>query len=61
MKTKDAAPGQSEEYPTVDNPTRIMADDMLPKGAVKYSKSNVYFTNRGGVNGLLARVFSSME
>jgi len=36
MKTKDEAPSQSEQYPTVDNPTRIMVDGMLPEGAVKY-------------------------
>ena len=36
MKTKDEAPGQSEEYPTVDNPTRTMVVGMLPEGAVKY-------------------------
>ena len=35
-RQKDEAPGQSEEYPTVDNPTRTMVDGMLPEGAVKY-------------------------
>jgi len=33
---KDEAPGQSEEYPTVDNPTRTMVVDMLLESAVKY-------------------------
>ena len=36
MKTKSLKPWSSEEYPTVDNPTRIMVDGMLPEGAVKY-------------------------
>ena len=35
-RQKDKAPGQSEECPTVDNPTRTMVDDMLPEGARKY-------------------------
>ena len=35
MKTKDEAPRQSEEYLTVDNPTRTMVVGMLPEGAVK--------------------------
>jgi len=33
---KDEAPGQSEEYLTVDNPTRTMVVGMLPESAVKY-------------------------
>ena len=33
---KDEAPGQSEEYLTVDNPTRTMVDGMLTKGPMKY-------------------------
>ena len=33
---KDEAPGQSEEYSTVANPTRTMVDGKLPENAVKY-------------------------
>ena len=33
-RQKDEAPGQSEEYPTVNNLTRIMVDGMLSEGAV---------------------------
>ena len=44
MKTKDEAPSQSEQYPTVDNPTRTMADGMLLKGAVKYFQEECQWT-----------------
>jgi len=35
-RQKDEAPSQSEEYPTVDNPTRTMVNGMLLESAVKY-------------------------
>ena len=35
-RQKDEAPGQSEEYPTVDNPTRTMVNGMLSESVVKY-------------------------
>ena len=35
-RQKDEAPGQSEQYPTVDNPTRTMVVGMLLEGGVKY-------------------------
>jgi len=35
-RQKGEAPGQSEECPTVDNPTWTMVDGMLLEGAVKY-------------------------
>ena len=35
-RQKDEALGQSEECPTVDNPTRTMVDGKLPENAVKY-------------------------
>jgi len=43
-RQKDEAPGQSEQYPTVDNPTRTMADGMLLKGAVKYFQEECQWT-----------------